>query len=244
MKELKEIVTIDGPAGSGKSTAAFLVARELDAVLLDTGAIYRCVALVAAERGVSNEDAHALAEMARTLEISFQNDLSELGGRSTGRVFVDGIDVSEKIRTPRVSSDASKISAYPEVRAELLQLQRKQAWKEGDKSLIVAEGRDMGTVVFPDAPHKFFLVADAETRAERRYKELVEKGSDVSYAQVLEDQKERDRRDEQRQASPLRPAEDACIVDTTKMGLSEVVEGILKQISNNRKKRNVGRTKR
>lgn len=243
MKELKEIVTIDGPAGSGKSTAAFLVARELDAILLDTGAIYRCVALVAEERGVSEQDAHALAEMARTLEISFQNDLS---GGSSGRVFVDGRDVTEKIRTPRVSSDASKISAYPKVRAALLQLQRRQAWKDlnKDKDVIVSEGRDMGTVVFPDAPHKFFLVADAETRAERRYKELVEKGSDVSYAQVLADQKERDRRDEQRQASPLRPAEDACTVDTTKMGLSEVVEVILKQISNNRKKPNVGRTNR
>lgn len=219
-----KVITIDGPAGSGKSTTARAVARRLGGTLLDTGAIYRCIALAARRRGVSTDDVEGLAKVALEAKVSFQPQDDPAKG---DRVFLDGDDVSHEIRTSGVSLDASKISAHPEVREALLQVQRDLA-REG---IVVAEGRDMGTVVFPQARHKFFLDANTETRAKRRYKELLEKGEQISYHQVLADQKSRDRRDAEREASPLRAAEDAVRIDSTQLTPKEVVETILARVN-------------
>ncbi len=227
---LKEVITIDGPAGSGKSTAARLTAHRLNATMLDTGAIYRCVAYAAVNRNIATGDPGSLVEMIGETEIRFDSGSRE---NPAGRIFLDGLDVTTKIRTPEISRAASEIAALPEVREALLELQRKQAL-QGEQGVMVAEGRDMGTVVFPDAPHKFFLSADPATRAERRYRELLEMGRATSLEEVLADQEQRDLRDRNRQTSPLRPADDACVIDSTKMTVEEVVDKILEKIEEKR----------
>lgn len=207
------IVAIDGPAGAGKSTVARQLARRLGFTMIDTGAIYRSVALVAQRRGVSWDDDEALRQMlAGGLGLVFQGD----------RVLVRGEDVSEAIRTPDISRGASVVSARPVVRKALLQLQRDlgRAASRG----AVLEGRDIGTVVFPDAEVKFFLTASDEARAGRRHAELLERGHSVPLSEVLADQRRRDRDDSERAIAPLRPADDAIRVETTGLDLGEVVE--------------------
>lgn len=199
------VVTIDGPAGAGKSTVARRLAAALGYDYLDTGAIYRSVALAAKEQGVSWDDAAALARVALTLPIGFRTE-----GVAT-RVLLAGRDVSDDIRTPEISAGASRVSRHPEVRAALLDIQR----RVGAAGRVVAEGRDCGTVVFPGALAKFFLTASAEERARRRTAELAAGGHQVEHGEVLKEISDRDERDRSRSVAPLVPAADAIEIDSS-----------------------------
>lgn len=218
------IVAIDGPAGAGKSTAARRVASRLGFAMVDTGAIYRTVALAATRRGIALDDDAALAALLPELEIHFSP--SPGGGQ---RVLLGADDVSVEIRTPPISLGASKVSARPVVRAGLLDLQRRLACAPENRGAVL-EGRDIGTVVFPDADAKFFLTASAEERARRRHAELSAKGDPSSYDEVLGDQRRRDKDDSERAIAPLRPAEDARIVDTSGMPLEAVVDALVAEV--------------
>jgi cytidylate kinase len=214
----RPIVAIDGPAGAGKSTVARLVANALGFVLVDTGAIYRAVALAAERAGVSWADAQNLGILAQKL---VQNTSIKFEG---SQVFLEGKDVSTDIRTPQIGMGASQVSAHAEVRAALLDLQR-QAGANGG---VVLEGRDIGTVVFPDAEVKIFLTASAEIRAQRRFEELTAKGNrDVTFASTLDDVKKRDAQDTGRAHAPLRQAETAVLVDSTDLTIEQTVERIV-----------------
>lgn len=211
------LVAIDGPAGAGKSTVAKRVARELGYRLLDTGAIYRTVALVGRQRGLSWDDAEGLARLADGLDIDFRWEGDD------NRVLVSGEDLSSAIRTPEISEGASQVSAHPPVRAALLELQRRLGRDGG----VVAEGRDIGTVVFPDAEAKFFLTATPEVRARRRHQELVARGAESSYETTLAEMKRRDERDSSREVAPLAVAEDATTLDSSARDIDEVVSVIV-----------------
>jgi len=207
------IVAIDGPAGAGKSTVARQLARRLGFTIIDTGAIYRSVALAAQRAGIAWEDDTGLSRLLDAgLGLTFQGE----------RVLLRGEDVTEAIRTPEISRGASVVSARPVVRQKLLQLQRDlgRAAPRG----AVLEGRDIGTVVFPDADVKFFLTASDEARAQRRHAELNEKGLSVPLPEVLSDQRRRDKDDTERAIAPLRAAADAVVVDTTGFDMEQVVE--------------------
>lgn len=207
------VVTIDGPAGAGKSTVARRLARALDYRLLDTGAIYRAVALAAERGGVAWTDGPGVAQVARDLDIefAFEGDVNH--------VTVAGEDVTAAIRTPEMSRGASTVSAHPEVRAALLDLQRRLGAGGG----VVVEGRDTGTVVFPGAEAKFFLTASDEERAQRRQAELAAAGVEADFATTLRDMRERDQRDASRDVAPMRAADDAELVDTSGVGLDDVI---------------------
>ena len=206
------IVAIDGPAGSGKSTIAKEIARQLGFNKLDTGAMYRAVTFAALDRGIDLDDEAAIDALAEQIEIRFTNGTGE-----DTRLTIDGQDASAAIRTPQVDANVSKVSAYPGVRAAMLIHQRRAA-EDRD---IVAEGRDIGTVVFPNAQVKIFLTASAEARAQRRAKELAEKGQPADFATVLADIRQRDYQDSHRAVAPLKQADDAILVDTSSIGLQE-----------------------
>ncbi|MEM9491476.1 MAG: (d)CMP kinase [Myxococcota bacterium] len=210
------VVTIDGPAGAGKSSVARALAHALGYRLLDTGALYRTVTLLAHERGVAWDDEDGLARLCAGLSVEFH----QVAGQQ--RVVADGRDVTEAIRRPEISVGASQVSAVPAVRAELLDLQRRLGAAGG----VVVEGRDTGTVVFPRAEAKFFLTASAEVRARRRFEELVAAGAAVTYEDTLADQRERDRRDSERAIAPLIQAPDAEVVDSSKRSIDDVVAGM------------------
>ncbi len=212
------IVAIDGPAGAGKSTVSKILALRLHFTLVDTGAIYRCVALKARRQNVALNDEAALQKIVDVIKVSFE--MTE----EKNHVFLDGEDVSEAIRTSENSLAASQVSAQPVVRAALLGLQRKLALS-AEKGAIL-EGRDIGTVVFPDAELKIFLFADPRVRAERRFEELYQKGTEKPVDQVLADQNKRDKEDSERDIAPLKPADDAVKIDSTHLHLSEVVQRI------------------
>jgi len=212
------IVAIDGPAGAGKSTVSRLLARRLGFALVDTGAIYRCVALQAQAAGIAVDDDVRLAPLLESIDIGFRMVDGE------NHVFLDGRDVSAEIRTPELSMAASAVSARAVVRSGLLELQRRLAL-EAERGAIL-EGRDIGTVVFPDADAKFFLEASPAVRARRRYEELFQRGTDKSLEAVLDEQTRRDHDDATRSLAPLRPAEDATRVDSSSLPLSEVVRGL------------------
>jgi cytidylate kinase len=220
----RPIVAIDGPAGAGKSTVARRLANALGFVLLDTGALYRAVALAAQRGGVPVTDAYragALAEdLARRGAIRLEPDHVGV------RVLLDGEDVSRAIRTPEVGMDASTVSAHPAVRKALLDMQR----KAGEDGGIVAEGRDIGTVVFPDAEHKFFLTASPEVRATRRFEELVAKGQTITFDEVLAEVKRRDEQDTTRVVAPLKPAPDAVELDSSAMLADAVLAVMLARV--------------
>jgi cytidylate kinase len=208
------VIAVDGPSGSGKGTLAQSLAQRLAWHYLDSGALYRIVALAALERGVDLDNGGALATLARTLSIRFSPD------RLPPTVELDGRDVTHAIRAEPVSVAASRVAAHPELRAALIATQRAFRRPPG----LVADGRDMGTVVFPDAGLKIFLEASAEERAERRYKQLKDKDLSVSLRALLESIRERDARDRQRAASPLIPAPDAVVIDSTGLTIEGVQE--------------------
>ena len=199
-------IAIDGPAGAGKSSLSKEVARELSFIYVDTGALYRTIGLAASRKGISMDDKDGIVSLLDEIEVKLAfND------EGTQIVLLNGEDVSGYIRTPQASMYASAVSAIPEVRAFLLDLQRNMAKNDN----VIMDGRDIGTVVLPDAKIKIFLTASAEKRAMRRYKENIEKGIDVSYEDVLKDVNERDYNDSHRAIAPLKPAEDSITVDTS-----------------------------
>jgi cytidylate kinase len=216
------IVAIDGPAGAGKSTVSKLLARRLGLSFVDTGALYRTVALSAQRQGIATGDDAGLAELIRRIRISFKAVGDE------NRVYLDGEDVSAEIRAPEISLLASAVSARPVVRDGLLELQRRLALEAPVGAVL--EGRDIGTVVFPQADLKFFLEANPDVRARRRYEELFQKGSESTLDAVLSDQTKRDRDDASRAVAPLRPADDAVRVDSSSLPLSEVVQKLERTI--------------
>jgi cytidylate kinase len=229
------MIVIDGPAGAGKSTVAHRLADALGLALLDTGAIYRSLAWQARERGVDWDDERGLAALAERLHIRFEPvPLARREGGPSQRVLVDQHDVTEAIRTPAISEGASKVSRHAAVRAALLGLQRGIGADAVARGGCVAEGRDMGTVVFPDAPFKFFLTAEARTRAERRHRELLAKagqtGETPSQAQVEADIVLRDQRDSSRETAPLARADDAVLIDSSALEVGAVVEQMLARI--------------
>ncbi len=211
-------IAIDGPAGAGKSTLARRLAEKLGFLYVDTGAIYRTVALAVLRAGIDPADAARVVPLVGGLDIRMS-----YGGDGVQRMYLAGEDVSEAIREHRVSSAASKASALPEVRAFLLDFQRRQA-QEHD---VVMDGRDIGTVVLPDADVKIFLTAAPETRAERRLLELEQRGQAADFNTVLRDIRERDHQDETRPVAPLKRAEDAALLDTTRLNLEQSLEGLL-----------------
>lgn len=221
MTRARPIVAIDGPAGVGKSTTARALAQRLGYVLVDTGALYRGVALAARERGIPWEDEAAVTALSRDIELSF---VSQEDG--TPRLLLDGKDRANEIRTPEISTGASRVSAYPGVRRALLGIQRELGRHGG----VVLEGRDIGTVVFPDAEVKLFLTASAEERARRRVKDLQDRGMTTDRDQVLAQIRARDEADSSRAIAPLRPAEDAVILDSTSLDLEAVVEHVLELV--------------
>jgi cytidylate kinase len=216
----KLIVTIDGPAASGKSTTARTVARRLGYKYLDTGAMYRAIGLKALKTGVSVEDEAAMAELARGTEV----DVRTLS--SGTRVILDGVDVTDELRSPDVSAAASAVAALGTVRERMVEIQRNVGAEGG----IVAEGRDIGSVVFPDAEVKIYLDADLTTRAERRKRELNGKGTPVELGKVERDIRSRDKSDSNRSHSPLVVPEGAVIVDTTHLTIEEQIEEVLREV--------------
>ena len=212
------IITIDGPSGSGKGTISRRVAAALDWHLLDSGALYRLVAYAGEQAGLAADDEQAHAQAAANLDIMFSMD-----AHGEEQIFLRGVEVSAAIRTEKVGEGASRVAAMPAVRTALLERQRAFARPPG----LVADGRDMGTVIFPAAELKIFLTASAEERAKRRYKQLKDKGMGVSLAALSLEIAERDRRDSTRPVSPLKPAADAVHVDSTAMTIDQVVVQVL-----------------
>lgn len=216
------VLTVDGPGGAGKGTISRLIAQRLGWHLLDSGALYRLTALSAAQQGVALDDEPGLARVAAELAVVFTAD------SETPRVLLEGQDVAAAIRTEQAGGDASRVAALPAVREALLQRQRDFRQAPG----LVADGRDMGTVVFQDAPLKIFLTASAEERARRRYLQLRESGVDASLSSLLKDIQARDARDMQRSVAPLVPAQDAIELDTTRLKIPEVVDRLTEMLAN------------
>lgn len=217
-------VAIDGPAGAGKSTISKAAAKELGFIYIDTGALYRTVGLNAMRKKADLESAESIE---KTLTNDLSVELRFIDGEQ--KMFLNGEDVSLSIRTPEASMAASKVSAVPAVRKYLFDLQKKLA-KEND---CIMDGRDIGTVVLPDAKVKIFLTASPESRAKRRFEELLEKGMDVKFEDVLADMKQRDYNDSHRAIAPLKPAEDAILLDTSGFELEKSVALIIKTIKEN-----------
>jgi len=221
---MKYVITIDGPTGSGKSTISRLVAKRLNCPYLDTGAMYRVVALALKRGGIPLSDEPAVANTCDNLDIRF------VPGHDTNRVYMDYEDVSEPIREPDMDLFASDVSKLGVVRKAMTTLQR----KIGAQGPLVAEGRDMGTVVFPDARHKFYVDASTEVRVERRYQERKNRGEFISRKEVREDLIKRDRQDTNRSLAPLKPPMDAVIIDTTDLSIDQVIEQIVGKIEQKR----------
>jgi len=218
MQENVPVITIDGPSGAGKGTVARIVAEQLGWHLLDSGAIYRVLAVAAEHHNITADDEESLLPIAAHLDVQFQ-----ICSEGEGKVILEGEDVSNAIRTEEVGALASQVAAFPRVREALLRRQRAFKVSPG----LVADGRDMGTVVFIDAPVKVFLTASAEERAQRRFNQLKEKGFDVKIGRLLDDIRQRDERDQNRTVAPLIPAEGALVIDSTELSIDEVVSKIL-----------------
>lgn len=210
------VITIDGPSGSGKGTIASLLAERLGWEVLDSGALYRLVGYKAGKSGIGFDQVDNLCELARSLNVRFDGE----------QVFLDGVEVSKSIRTEAAGNAASKVAAVPEVRAALLEWQRSFAKAPG----LVADGRDMGSVVFPDADVKVFLTASAEERANRRYNQLKQKGISVNLRDLVRDIRERDERDQNRDVAPLVAPVAALEVESTSLSIDEVLEQVLRKV--------------
>lgn len=213
------VIAVDGPGGSGKGTVTQMLARRLGWHLLDSGALYRLTALAALRQGVSLEDVDGLVEVAAGLDVAFE----PTGPGEPVRVILEGEDVTSEVRTEACGDNASRVAVIQPVRDALLQRQRDFQQPPG----LVADGRDMGTVVFPDADTKIFLTASAEVRAERRYRQLKDAGVDVNIDALLKEIRARDERDINRSAAPLRPAEDAQVIDSTGLSIEEVLDRVM-----------------
>ena len=209
-------VAIDGPAGAGKSTIAKLVAKEKGSIYVDTGAMYRGLAIHFIKKGIKAEDIKGIVEACKDAEVSivYENDVQQ--------IYLNGENVTAMLRTEEVGNMASKTSAIPAVREKLLELQRTLAREKN----VIMDGRDIGTNILPNADVKIYLTASVETRATRRYKELLEKGENCVYEEIAQDIKERDERDMNREIAPLKQAEDAILVDSSEMTIDEVVKTI------------------
>lgn len=218
---VSNLITIDGPSGSGKGTVCHILAKKLQWHLLDSGALYRVLAYAALQEQVALDDEQSLSELALNLQVSFTSNGQGVDTLLAGQV------IGDKLRTEDVAIAASQVASIQLVRSALLA--RQQAFLQAPG--LIADGRDMGTVVFPEAPVKVFLDASAEERAQRRFNQLQEKGFDVSIAQILSEIKERDFRDRNRAVAPLRPADDAVVIDSTTLSIDEVVEKILNLIA-------------
>ncbi|HAA25870.1 MAG TPA: (d)CMP kinase [Ruminiclostridium sp.] len=216
MKKIK--IAIDGPSGAGKSTMAKMVSKELGILYLDTGAMYRAVALKALREGIADNDEKALEEMVKDIDIRIEYDNGQQ------KVFLDGEDVTEKIRTPDVTVGASNVAVVPGVRQKMVELQRAIAAENS----VVMDGRDIGTYVLPDADIKIFLTASVEDRTRRRYEELIEKGAlTQTFEELKREMEYRDKNDSSRSIAPLRKADDAILLDTTGFSLEKTVKMIL-----------------
>lgn len=219
--QLEPVITIDGASGTGKGTVSQIIAKRLGWKLLDSGALYRVLALAAQKHNVALDNETALEVLGEHLDVQFvaqENDLP--------RVILEGEDVTDTIRTEKMGNAASIVGAFPAVRASLLSRQR--AFREPPG--LVTDGRDMGTVVFPDAEYKFFLTASPEERARRRYNQLKERGINVTLGDLIEELRERDKRDQERTVAPLKPAEDAFVIDTDHLTIEQVVKTILSKL--------------
>lgn len=214
------VIAIDGPSGSGKGAVSASIASRFGFHLLDSGALYRILGIAVVKADIPLEEVDAVADLARSLDIEFSAE-------APGTVSLDGEDVSLEIRTDLGSDMASRVGAIPEARAALMD--RQLAFRKPPG--LVADGRDMGTVVFPDASVKIYLTASVEERAQRRYKQLIDKGIDAILPALLQDLKERDARDSERQISPLKPAADAIVLDTTEMSEQQVIERVTDIVS-------------
>jgi len=210
-------IAIDGPAGAGKSTIAKKIAKELGIIYLDTGAMYRTVALKALKEGISTSDKENLTELVQNIDMR----ISYIGDEQ--RIFLDNEDVSQKIRTPEVSKGASDVAVIPEVRLKMVELQRKIS----DENSVVMDGRDIGTYVLPNASLKIFLTASVDERAKRRYNEQREKGIEITLDEVKKEIIYRDKNDSEREFAPLKKADDAIEIDTTNLSINEVVDRII-----------------
>ncbi|MFK5154245.1 (d)CMP kinase [Glaesserella parasuis] len=215
------VITVDGPSGAGKGTLCHALAEKLGFDFLDSGAIYRILALAAVKQGIAFESETALGQLGRNLNVKFVPENNEI------QVILDGENVGDQIRTAQAGQNASKIAVYPQVREALLQRQRDFRSPKG----LIADGRDMGTVVFPEAEIKFFLDASAEERTRRRVKQLQEKGFNANFDEILAEIKERDFRDRNRPVAPLVPAKDAMILDSTHLSIEEVIQQALDYIA-------------
>lgn len=213
-------IAIDGPAGAGKSSVAKAVAAKLGFIYVDTGALYRSIGVNALKNNIATDDKDSVIALLPSTKV----ELRYVDG--TQRVILCGEDVSETIRLPEASMAASNVSAIPEVRAFLLDLQRDMAKNNN----VIMDGRDIGTVILPDADYKFFLTASAKVRADRRFKELKEKGVNVDYNELLEEIKQRDYNDSHRATAPLKQADDAILIDSSNMTLEESIEAIVSRI--------------
>ena len=222
--KLTPVITIDGPSGSGKGTVARSIAAQLGFHFLDSGSLYRVVALVSINRRLAVDDIEALAELAATVPVQFES-----GGDAEARVLLGGQDVSRELRREEVGDRASRVAVHAAVRDSLLARQRR--WRQPPG--LVADGRDMGTVVFANAELKIYLTASAEIRAQRRYKQLIEKGISANIEGLLEDIRERDRRDTDRAVAALKPAPDAVFIDSSSLTIEQVVTKVL-DLSKNR----------
>ena len=211
-------VAIDGPAGAGKSTIAKLVGKKFDLMYINTGAMYRAVALMAERNDVKPEEVEKLVKLVDTMEMHFEND----------DLILNGVNVQEEITMPEISAIVSNYATIPEVRAKLVELQRKMS----EKYNVIMDGRDIGTVVLKDSKFKFFLTASAEERANRRYKELTERGLEVNYDEILSEIIRRDTIDSTREVDPLRKADDAIEIDSSNYNINEVTEIICNYIEN------------
>jgi cytidylate kinase len=215
------VIAIDGPSGAGKSTTARLLAERLGYIYIDTGAMYRSIGWKAKREGIDPEDEQGLAELCARTEVTIKKD------NKNPKIFVDGIDVSGQIRTPDMGMMASAVSKSPAVRARLLTLQRDL----GESGGVVMDGRDIGTVVFPNADMKFYLDATVDERGRRRFIELKAKGMDVDCEQITREIRERDRQDSGREIAPLRQADDALLIDSSAMSIDEVLNRMIAEIA-------------